>query len=83
MRWSDLYSQTPKQARARQHPCLDVLDRDTTVNVLAGALADGANDVARFDQHIIQFADHAFPPVTEPHRGKRCSTRSPEEIRAG
>ncbi|KAH0365356.1 hypothetical protein KCU65_g6148, partial [Aureobasidium melanogenum] len=36
---------------------LGILDPDTLINVLAGALAENANNVARFDQLIIQFAD--------------------------
>ncbi|KAH0347093.1 hypothetical protein KCU81_g3626, partial [Aureobasidium melanogenum] len=49
---------------------LDFFICDTTFNVLAGALADDADNVARFDQHIIQFADLALLQQLSPIAAK-------------
>ncbi|KAH0027547.1 hypothetical protein KCU78_g3933, partial [Aureobasidium melanogenum] len=47
--------------RGHEKPELDntlgVLGRDDTIDLLGHALAENGDEVARFDQHIIQFAD--------------------------
>lgn len=58
--WYDGQIFTNRHIKPELDNTLGVIDRDMTIDTLAGALAENADEVARFNQGIVQFANVAI-----------------------